>query len=150
MRFQRFDSKKTPNNPADYARLVDAIEADDAALASELLAVGIHPNGHQDGELSALIWVADQGRLEMVQLLIAAGANVDYENDVGDTPVNCAASIGREDILLALIEAGARLDHPNRFGGKPLDYARDHEPCAKLIVQALEGATRRLAAKSSE
>ena len=53
------------------------------------------------------IWLLIHGHQEVVQALIAAGANVNQQNNNGWTPLHCAASNGHQAVVQALIVAGA-------------------------------------------
>lgn len=63
---------------------------------------------------------------ESVETLIGRGADVDYRDEAGDTPLSIALQWGEIDIAIALIEAGASLDVAVE-GMTPLDYAKDYE-----------------------
>lgn len=79
-----------------------------------------------------------QGReLPLLEPLIAAGANVDFQQDgKGDTPLIGAASLGAEEIGLRLLDAGARPELRGMFGETALHWAAllgEHRLAERLI-----------------
>jgi len=70
---------------------------------------------------------AGLGRKEIVELLIAEGADVNAENDSGDTPLHWAAMEGHTKVAELLITTGA--DVNAKFYEKtPLDWDRKKKP----------------------
>ena len=64
-----------------------------------------------------LIWAAGFGEAASVEVIIAAGANLEVADIMqGDTPLINAARTGKPDSLNALINAGAKLDAKDRNG----------------------------------
>lgn len=64
-------------------------------------------------------------RLEIVRVLIAAGAVVDAVDwDWGSTPLHVAAGWHHADVVGVLLESGADPTLEEKFGGTPLDLAR--------------------------
>ena len=117
-----------------------AIETGDAAALRRLLAdvparadelirwgkdcrIATHP----------LHYVSDmrfEGRLQsgkelpLMEALIQAGANVDFQKDgKGDTPLIGAASLGAEEVALKLLDAGAKPGRRGLFGETALHWA---------------------------
>src|SRR5690606_27288243 len=61
--------------------------------------------------------------IEVVRLLLAAGAEVNYREENGQTAVFGAATQGWTDLVTLLVENGADLRVEDRFGNTPLDAA---------------------------
>jgi len=57
-----------------------------------------------------LIWAALEGRTEIANLLIAAGASLDVKDRYQKTALIYAAYYGRTEIANSLIAAGASMD----------------------------------------
>lgn len=81
-------------------------------------------------EGSALIYATHQAELEIMQLLIAAGAPLDRVNNLGWTALLEAVILGDggEDYVSAvrlLLAAGADRNIADKKGKTPLDHARD-------------------------
>jgi uncharacterized protein len=84
--------------------------------------------------------------LEIVDLLIANGADPNTREQSGFTPLHMAAQSGNLDIIRALIYGGADLDSRSDDGKLAVDMALDtnQEASARLL---LEGITRRTRAR---
>ncbi len=119
-----------------YRALMEAVERADESRVASLLAGGADPNGQGVGDISALIRAADEGQATIAMLLVRAGAWVDYQDDTGNTPLNCAASSGSPEIVRLLLAAGADMNGRNRFGVTPSVYAADHPDVARLLALA--------------
>lgn len=52
---------------------------------------------------TALMLAVSHGNLEMVQLLLAAGADINIQDEDGSTALMCAAEHGRSDIVKHLL-----------------------------------------------
>ena len=84
------------------ARVGDA-RAVRAWLAEQLVDVDApEPDG-----TTALHWAVHRDDLEMVELLIRAGAHVSATNDYGVTPLSLACTNGNADVVERLLETGA-------------------------------------------
>jgi ankyrin repeat protein len=67
-----------------------------------------------------LHWAVYNGDLPEVKRLIAAGADVNAQNDYGATPLSEAAITGNVAVIRSLLEAGAKVDEANADGQTPL------------------------------
>ena len=70
---------------------------------------------------SALHIASIFGQLEIVELLIQAGVDLNQADREGSTPVHAAAFFCHEKILLSLLNAGAAPNQPDNKGTTPLD-----------------------------
>jgi ankyrin repeat protein len=78
---------------------------------SLLLTAGSQVDVYDVDGRSALTYAAEDGKMPLVRLLIAAGANVDYtERSNGKTPLMMASAAGHLPIVDALLSAGATLN----------------------------------------
>jgi ankyrin repeat protein len=91
---------------ADSA-VADAAMKGDIALVRSLLGQKADVNQAQPDGASALLWAVRQDRLEMLNLLIGAGANVKAANRLGVTPLSLACINGNAATIEALLKAGA-------------------------------------------
>jgi ankyrin repeat protein len=81
------------------------------------------------------------GSKEIVDLLLARGADPEARQRGGWTPLHAAAAAGRVDIAQALLQRGAGPDTHNDEGKSPLDLARASNRPA--VIQVLERARPR-------
>ncbi|MGI4848491.1 MAG: ankyrin repeat domain-containing protein, partial [Janthinobacterium lividum] len=63
-----------------------------------------------DADMSALMYAAQNGELEMLELLLKAGANVNLRSNAGLSAVAHAARHGRRSAVQLLLDAGADPD----------------------------------------
>ena len=93
-----------------YTGLVLASYNDRLSTTALLLANGaaVDGTGETRGN-SALMGVAFKGYAEIAKLLVEAGADVDYRNDVGQTALMMAVLFGQTVIVDLLVGAGADL-----------------------------------------
>jgi ankyrin repeat protein len=70
--------------------------------------------------------------LEAVKMFVEAGADIDAQNDLGNTALHYAAQTGASRIVEYLVGKGARLDVYNYTGQAPIDLARS-QPIKKLM-----------------
>jgi len=85
------------------------------------------------------LFVATQkGQLEVVRLLLDAGANVDKADSDGWTPLQIASQKGHLDIVRVLVEEGADKDKVDSWGRTPLSVASQngHLEIVRLLVDA--------------
>jgi ankyrin repeat protein len=140
--------------------LMRAAKSGDIAIVRLLLGAGADPAAALANGNTALMFAAglgwrdgspaapsfDQGPPEeavaTIELLLAAGLDVNATNGNGDTPLHAAVS-GRASpvIVKALVEHGARVDVPNKRGQTPLMLAknranRDMSPVTLILQSA--------------
>ena len=64
--------------------------------------------------------------IDVVQLLLNAGADPDVKNDVGSTPLHFGALSGCQYVVKKLLNAGANPDQENFEGESPLHLAKEY------------------------
>lgn len=90
--------------------LFRAIETGDTAKVATLLAAGADPNEcYGPDEDAALLIAAIEGREKMVEMLIAAGADVNMGDNAGYTPLMGAICSASPGIVRRLLAAGANV-----------------------------------------
>jgi uncharacterized protein len=93
---------------ADGTRVADAAMAGDAAAVRAALTGGEDVNAAQGDGMTALHWAARRGDLDVVRMLLAAGANTKAITRLGNyTPLLLASGTGHAAIVDALAAAGA-------------------------------------------
>ena len=80
----------------EAAALIDAVKNNEIEKVKTLLAPGIKTNLSEKDDKggTALMWAVVQGKKEIVELLIKAGANVNEKTEYGDTALMVAATGG--------------------------------------------------------
>jgi ankyrin repeat protein len=131
------------NNEAWIERLpplVRAAHLGDAGAVSELLGSDADPCESDEDGWSALHAAAVSNSLEVVQLLIAAGAEVDARTKDGFTPLLNAADAG-PGVVGALLAAGADpMAQDTRNSWRPLDRFAEYSNAEALRLLLHAGA----------
>jgi len=100
--------------------LIDAVAAGDRTQVEALLQKGVNPNGIPElWGRSALLQGVMRGDVELVRLLLDAGADPDLKS-AGFTPLGQAALRGHARIAELLLKAGANPDFKSNDGNTPL------------------------------
>lgn len=109
-----------PESPVADAAMNGNLEA-----VRELLKEGADVNLAQGDGMTGLHWAAEAGDLEMVGMLLEAGANVKGVTRIGDyTSLHIASEAGHGEVVRALLEAGADVEARRAFAGTtPLHLA---------------------------
>ena len=108
----------------DGSRVADAAMSGDAAAVRALLVAREDVNTAQGDGMTALHWAARRGHLEMVKMLLAAGANVRATTRLGSyTPLLLASEGGHAAVIEALTGAGADPAAATASGVTPLMLA---------------------------
>ncbi|WP_411823786.1 ankyrin repeat domain-containing protein [Leptospira sp. 'Mane'] len=121
----RYDSIKTllelgadPNKQGNalsegYSPMMYAASAEDPRLLRLLLEHGGNPNIEGKGKISSgtitytpLLDASKRGTLENVKLLVKAGANIHFKNELGETPLKKALIHDHMNVVLYLLENG--------------------------------------------
>ena len=87
---------------------------------------------------TALMIAAEQGRVEVVQLLLGAGADKDMVNIEGETALTLAAANGRLRVARLLLEAGANKNSVNWEGDTALMIAKRHHPAIAQLLRSYD------------
>jgi ankyrin repeat protein len=105
--------------------VADAAMRGDAEQVRDLIDRGFDVNAPQGDGMTALHWAAEAGSEELVRILLAAGAGIEYETrNAAYTPLHLAAGAGSGGAAVALLEAGANAAAATSTGGAtPLHLA---------------------------
>jgi hypothetical protein len=96
-----------------------AVERDRFNMIHFLLDRGIDPNSAD----YALHQAVDNENIQIIDLLLNRGADIDRIDDLGRTPILLAASYRFEETIIHLIKRGANIEIANCLGLKPIHYA---------------------------
>ena len=73
-------------------------------------------NHRNNDNETALRRAADEGKTDVVQVLIDAGADIDTKNEDGSSPLHMASRSGALKVVKMLVKAGARVNATDDFG----------------------------------
>lgn len=75
-------------------------------------------------------------KLDVVEIAVEMGCDVNATDNFGETPLHYAAKKGHQTILLFLIQNNAKTNEKNREGNTPLHLAvsNGHERCTKALI----------------
>ena len=106
---------------SDNDNLLDAIRQKDVDAVREMVSSGVdlEPASGLHDVNKPLAYAAAYGNLEIVQLLVEAGADLNGRVAYGDVPLVKADEHGNDDIIEYLIREGADVNVPNLFGVTP-------------------------------
>ena len=104
--------------------IFDAAGSDDVATVRALLEQGADVNAAQGDGMTVLHRAARTGNLDMAELLIGAGANLEARTRLGEhTPLHVASASGRAGVVSVLVAAGASVNARTTTGATPLHFA---------------------------
>jgi ankyrin repeat protein len=77
-----------------------------------------------------------KGPMDLVQLLLDQGADIDHPNKIGDTLLLDAAWVGHYEVVKLLLDRGADIHHQNNEGDTPLLVAasRGHLDVVRILL----------------
>src|SRR4029078_8045428 len=107
------------NAPSRAGELTDAVKARDVAQVRSLLAAGKDGQERVMGDYPLNV-AAVFGPVEMVTLLLDAGANLEQPSRDGLRPLHNAAISGHAEIVALLIHMVAAVDAKDKKGRSPL------------------------------
>ena len=117
----------SPRSDDEEAEAEEEVEKEPAIDVNQLNEKGI----------SALCLASRSGHVEVMKILIKAGADLEAVGEAGMRPIHFAANAFREAAIVTLIEAGADLNAKDNAGNTPLMWsaARGVLACSKLILE---------------
>jgi ankyrin repeat protein len=118
-----------------------AIRHGDSEIVRKLLDLGAEIEGADSEPWSSLEYAVLNNRLDVARLLLERGADINYVDKAGYTPLLLAASIDFGDTAMIdlLLQAGARVDAKSPAGKTALDLAREYRHAG--FVTRLERAS---------
>lgn len=79
-----------------------------------------------EGGFNALMWVGKHGAIESIRFLVDNGADVNYADRNGETPLMVAAWLGRNDAVRSLLLRGADYTAKDNKGRTAAAWALEH------------------------
>jgi uncharacterized protein len=123
-------------NPARAAR------QNDAEAVREMLTGGdSSPNQTDEESRTALQYAALNGNLEIIAILIKAGAKLDLADPLGNTALHLATDRNQTEAGELLLAAGAEVDPQNHDGMTPLMIAASRGDTQLALYLLAKGAS---------
>jgi len=116
-------------------RLPGAAAKGDRQAVASLLTQRVDPNQAQGDGMTALHWAAYANDVQMVEMLLKAGANINVTTRLAAlTPLFVAAREGHAAVIDLLLKAGADANSTNSTGATPLMLASGDLASVKLLL----------------
>ena len=133
---------EAPPVQVSYFEFRQAARDGNLARVRELLAAGADVDAPDHNGVTALMKASLNGLGAVVDVLLAAGADVNQaDNNNGDTALMWASDLGHADVVRALIRAGADIHKANRRGVTALMWARRNgHPEVVAMLEAAQNA----------
>lgn len=110
--------------PVAESPVADAAQRGDLEVVRSLLRDGADVNAAQGDGMSALHWAAQGGQVEIIDVLLYAGANPEATTRLGGyTPLHLASRAGRAGAIQKLLAGQADVDVRTATGVTALHYA---------------------------
>jgi ankyrin repeat protein len=121
--------------PDGWTPLHAAVNGDHRDMVEYLLP-WVSVDTQTDLGLPALHLAANSGYVDVLSLLIEAGAEVNFQDDAGWTALHKAVYNGRTDVVSALINAGANAKLQDRHGCTALNVAasKGHAAIVEILI----------------
>ena len=104
--------------------IADASMKGEADTVRSLLKQGIDVNASHGDGMSALHWAAKHENVEIAEMLLYAGANVNALTRLGKfTALHLAGKTGNRNLIEILLDANADVNSKTEFGTTPIMYA---------------------------
>ena len=110
------------NSVGDSEALFEAIKAKDVATVKSIVesrTVDLDPPRLPNQNNKALVYASAYGNLEIVEIILKEGVDINGQGAYGDVAMIKAAEHGNQDIIDHLISSGADVNQPNVFGVTP-------------------------------
>ncbi len=120
----------------------------EAAGAPVVAATEVHPDATRGGAGTSLMASAYVGAVELVQDLVARGADLEARDESGYTALMYAANAAEDEVVRLLVDAGADVDARDRQGATPIMFAAQQgalRSIKKLLSAGADASTRRVA-----
>ena len=111
----------------------------DVKEVQRLLKIGVHPDRQSQGKITALMWAAAEGHVDVARLLVAAGADPSLQSSLGADSLKLAQQSIADEALK--VEMEVRRPGPDRSSS--LGRAQESQPAHSLTHPWLRGGRRR-------
>jgi ankyrin repeat protein len=118
----------------------EAIENGDSAQVKLLLSGGsidVNARLPRRGYPPALVFAASKRWVEIIEMLLSAGADIDGVDDEGRTACHCAVWLPKADVLAALLAHRPNLELRDRFHRTPLEATIEYDNDPENILSLM-------------
>lgn len=118
--------------------LIDAVRDVNVVKVKDLVESHACNINYRDGNSrTCLMWAVRSGSVELVTVLLNAGAPIDAKDLKGRTALTWAAECGRTDIVHVLLNNGAEFRASNELGPTALSWSawRGHVDVVRVLLQ---------------
>ena len=116
------------NTPEDVSEAVIAGEIDKVASYIDRSPDLVHSKDDDHSNRALMHHAAANGRCEVIELLLAKGADIEIQDRVGSTPLHIAAACGETRVVEQLLQNGANRNARTKLGRyAPRDLARKYD-----------------------
>ena len=119
----------------------------DVKEVQRLLKMGVHPDRQSQGKITALMWAAAEGHVDVARLLVAAGADPSLQSSLGADSLKLAQQSIADEALK--VEMEVRRPAPHRSPSLDRAHAPQpvHSPTAAWRPQTILTGTQEAAQK---
>ncbi len=132
--------EQTGFKPADGGQdaLLSALSRNQVAVASYLFEKGVPFKEDPKYFRSMLGEAAGEGHLQICELLLDHGADINAKDSEGMTPLCWGAYSGHDDVCTLLVQRGADLTIPDKYGRTAVWYAAGSTHCSGALELMLK------------
>ena len=111
----------------NFYPLCEAVIHNDMKAFNTLIDSGVDIDGVDYNHITALVYAAERGKVEMARVLLEKGADIEFRDPYGNTPLLCACSRFKEfgdEMIHLLISYGADVNAENNYGASPKKFSK--------------------------
>lgn len=111
----------------NYYPLCEAVIKNSFESLKMLIDTGIDIDGVDYNHITALCYAVDRGKTTMAKFLLEKGANIEFRDPYGNTPLMIACSRfmrNGDEMIHLLISYGADVNATNNYGVSPKSYSK--------------------------
>ncbi|XP_046331590.1 ankyrin repeat domain-containing protein 50-like isoform X1 [Haliotis rufescens] len=129
---------KMPSNEVRPSGITEPSAKDESESVKDLQDIDIPLDQVDSNGRTLLHTAAHQGNLQVVNLLLTKGANIEAIDKTGQTPLNLAARQGYAEVVEVLLKAKAEVDHADNDGWTALRSAAwgGHTAVVGILLKA--------------
>jgi len=127
------------NRKEQTSRLIEALNKRNQQEITDSINKGADINAKAISDMTALMWAARKGHIDIVKLLINKGVDVNAVDKYGVAALKVAVMTGNKDIVELLIKSGADVNPKNdfnRYTALHIASIKGYTDIAKLLIES--------------